>query len=118
MTFYAKYEKLPIFDIYISFEIVDDEIQTATMNLGQISQLEENKNKKEIYPIDLILFGIDDELNIEKPIYITDITLGYKAVEERNISLLGAQIIPVYKIYIKGLNSPIYVNAYTNQRIE
>ena len=50
--------------------------------------------------------------------YITDVTLGYKVIDERNILLLGAQLIPVYKIQIKGLNTPIYVNAYTNKRIE
>lgn len=118
MTFFQKYKGIPVFDTYITFKITAGQIQKATMQLGKVCQLEGDMYKRVIYPIDLVLFGIDDELELNKPIYITNITLGYKAIEEKNIALLGAQLIPVYKIELKGLNNPIYVNAYTNKRIE
>lgn len=118
MTFFERHKGLPVFDTYITFEIVDGQIKKATMKLGKISKLEGEVGKKTIYPIDLVLFGIDDDLEVEKPIYITNITLGYKTINQKNIALLGAQLIPVYKIEFKGLNNPIYVNAYTNKRIE
>lgn len=118
MTFFQRYKGIPVFDTYITFKLTAGQIQKATMQLGKVCQLEGDMRKKVIYPIDLVLFGIDDELELKKPIYITNITLGYKAVDEKNIALLGAPLIPVYKIELKGLNNPIYVNAYTNKRIE
>lgn len=118
ITFFRKYKGIPVFDEYIRFELIAGRIQKATMQLGKIRQLEGDEIKRTIYPIDLVLFGIDDELEVEKPMYITDITLGYKAIDESNIMLLGTQLIPTYKIEIRGLKNPIYVNAYTNKRIE
>lgn len=118
ITFFRKYKGIPVFDEYIRFELIAGKIQKATMQLGKIRQLEGDEIKRTIYPIDLVLFGIDDELEVEKPMYITDITLGYKAIDESNIMLLGTQLIPTYKIEIRGLKNPIYVNAYTNKRIE
>lgn len=118
ITFFRNYKGIPVFEEYIRFELIGGTIQKATMQIGKISQLDGDRIKKAIYPIDLVLFGIDDELEIEKPMYITDITLGYKAIGESNIMLLGTQLIPTYKIEIRGLKNPIYVNAYTNKRIE
>ncbi len=118
MTFFQKYKGLPVFDTYIAFELVEGQIKKATMHLGQVGKLDNDISQRAIYPVDVVLFGIDDDLEIEKPSYITDITLGYKALNERNIALLDVQLIPVYKIKFKGLNNPIYVNAYTNKRIE
>lgn len=118
MTFFEKYRGIPVFDSYIQFIIKGGQIERATMQIGKVSQLDSDRGKKSIYPVDLVLFGIDDELELEKPIHITNITLGYKIIDEKNMLLLGAQLIPVYKIEFKGLNSPIYVNAYTNKRID
>ena len=118
ITFFRNYKGIPVFEEYIRFELMGETIQKATIKIGKISQLDSDRIKKTIYPIDLVLFGIDDELEIEKPMYITDITLGYKAIDESNIMLLGTQLIPTYKIEIRGLKNPIYVNAYTNKRIE
>lgn len=121
LIYYPKFDGIPVFSNYIKFELVNNKIYMAKIRVGYIEST--NKIRENIYPIDLVLFGIKDELekrdvNMDETVYITDITLGYESIDVRNATIFGEQLIPVYKIIIKGLDLPILVNAYTNIGIE
>lgn len=118
MTYYPTLEKIPVFNSYITFTLSGNTITKAVMRLGNVTVGKEQWIRQAIYPIDVVLFGIADELTSESGSSITAITLGYMAEQGASKAIFGEKIIPVYKIDVDCLNSPIYVNAYTNRRIE
>lgn len=118
LTYYPRFEGIPVFSSYIQFEMGPGGIKKAIMHIGTIGALNSDQVKQAIYPIDMVLFGIEDELALQKPITITAITLGYHSVSATSLNLLGEKLVPAYKIQIEGLREPLFVNAYTNTRIE
>lgn len=117
LTYYTIFEGYAVFDSYIRFTVGKDSVQSMDIHLGEVKLLENKKTKQPIYPVDKVLFGLDDYLVTKTPIFITDIMLGYKMIGGESMDILEEELIPVYKITIQGLQEPVIVNAYTNKII-
>lgn len=115
LTYFPKLEGIPVVDAYRSFDVYEKGIARGTLYLGNIEVTSEKG--KEIYPIDLMLFGIEDILLERGVTEITDITLVYKRSKSED-SIWGQQIIPMYKIEAKGLEEALFVNAYSNELMD
>ena len=113
IIYYQNLEGSPVFDLSIEMIIDIDGVKKALIYLGEIKE----EGIVEIYPLDVVLFGIDEAIDLQDEIIITDITLGYKRLEEKG-SIWGEKIVPMYKIDIKGLETPLFVNAYTNEMVK
>lgn len=116
ITYFPTFEGTPIFDLSIKMKIYEDGIESATIYLGEVSITDEGKQR--ITPIDLVLFGIEEYIPLERNIIIKDITLVYKMLGKKGSNLWGEQIIPMYKIEVNGLEKPLFVNAYTNEIVK
>lgn len=118
VIYYPSIKGLPIFSTYIKFEVYADGIRSARMYFVNIDSKDSSSASKEICPIDLVLFKIGDYVEKNEKLHITNVQLGYGSSTAYETSLLGEEIIPVYKITIEGLDSDIFVNAYTNELVE
>lgn len=118
MIYYPTIKGLPVFTTYIQFEICAQGIRRVEMYFVDIDKKNNLSVNKEICPVDLVLFKIGDYIDSKKDIHITDVRLGYGSSSTSGNSFLGQEIIPVYKITIEGLDLPVFVNAYTNERVE
>ncbi len=118
LVYYPRFEGIPVFDSQVRFYMAEEGITKAIMHVGEVEALKEAETRRIIYPIDMVLFGIEESLDGLTPIRITDITLGYCALSTEGMDFLEKEIIPVYKITFDGLNEPIFVNAYTNKEIK
>ncbi len=120
LTYYADFEGYPLFNSYIRFWVGEEGIREAIIHMVHIDTNVGQKGN--IYPIDLVLFGIEEEIPVEfspeSPLYITEITLGYYTLTTEGMRILAEEIVPTYKITIKGLEKPLFVNAYTNKFIK
>ena len=105
-------EDLPVMDSSLEFYVNSEGVMNAKMCLADIQV--ESSAKKDIYAADLVLFGIEDYMIENGYSEIEKVTLCYKQ-EENEENVLGQKIIPAYKIEIKGLEAPLFVNAYTNK---
>lgn len=112
LTYYEVYKGLPIFDSHVKISMTGDKVFSATFQ--GVSQIKEKTVKKEIYPIDLVLFGISDRLSEIENVTITDITLGFGMQNKEGVYFVKEEALPMYKIEATGLNTPLFVNAYTN----
>lgn len=117
LIYYPRFEGIPIFDSYIAFYISESGILEAVMHMAKMESLKSMNTRYTIYPIDIVLFGIEDHLEFKKPLHITNIILGYHSFQEEGLDILQQEIIPAYKISIEGLKEPLFVNAYTNKAI-
>ncbi len=113
---YPMINNLPIFNLPIEMQVYKEGIAYAIIYLGEVSMSAESKNT--IVPIDLVLFGLKENMQLEHYGVIEQITLGYKNNDHEINNLWGGQIIPTYKIVTKGLEIPIFVNAYTNEIVK
>ncbi|OOB78131.1 MAG: hypothetical protein BEN19_00985 [Epulopiscium sp. Nuni2H_MBin003] len=115
ITYYEIYNNLPIFDSYMYMQITDDGVFMSTMALSEVK--EESINQKEIYGVDQVLFNLQEIIkqSVNNQTYINDITIGYKRDVINRAFFLKEEAHPTYKIDIVGLNTPLYVNAYTNE---
>ena len=118
LIYYPKFEGSPVFDSYIHFRITRDGVAEAVMHMANIEAFKSINTRYTIYPIDIVLFGIEDNLDLQKPVHITNIVLGYHSLGEEGMDILQQEIVPAYKISIEGLNEPLFVNAYTNKEIK
>jgi len=118
LIYYPKFEGIPVFNSYLEFTIGQDGIAQVIMQLADIQESKETQIKGAIYPVDIVLFGIDDDLQLKKPLRITSIVLGYCSLNTPGMDILEEEIVPAYKIEIDGLNTPLFVNAYTNTEIK
>lgn len=112
LTYYNKLEDLPVLDLYMTFDVYGTGISNATLYLGEIEM--NSKTGQDIYPIDLVLFGIEEELLKSEHKSIKKVSMAYKRLEDGD-SIWGQKIVPVYKIDLDGLEEPLFVNAYTNK---
>lgn len=115
LTYFPKLEGIPVLDAYRRFEVYEKGVARATLYLGNLEITSEEG--KAIYPIDLMLFGIEETLLEKGVTEINEITLVYKRSKSED-SIWGQQIIPVYKIEAKGLKEALFVNAYSNQLLD
>ena len=114
LTYYPIIEDMPVLDSCMEFEVYNDGVAKAEMHLVSY---EMTGDKQDIYPADLVLFGIEDYMLENGYTSIEDISMCYKrAHSEENI--WSQEIIPTYKIKVGGLEKPIFVNAYTNEMIK
>ncbi|MBE6023236.1 MAG: hypothetical protein E7231_08395 [Cellulosilyticum sp.] len=111
LTYYPMIEGIPVLDSYMTFEVYKMGVAKATLKLADIEITSERK--QDICALDLVLFGIEDEILAQGGSVIRAISMCYKSDEEENV--LGQQIVPTYKIEIEGLEEPIFVNAYSNE---
>ena len=96
----------------MTFDVYKAGVASGTMYLGEIEITSEKG--KEIYPIDLVLFGIEEYMLENQYTNISDITLAYKRAKSED-NIWGQKIIPVYKIEFDGLDQALFVNAYNNE---
>lgn len=112
ITYYEVYEGIPLFD---SFAVLQVTPYGVARFYGQsVDVVKSSSEPKPLYPIDKVLYGLQDETLFEKPITIENITLGYGMENSEGMHILKEEAIPMYKITCKGLDEPIFVNAYTN----
>lgn len=115
LIYFPVIEGIPVIDSYMEFEVYDDGVAKANLKLANIEI--DSDGKQDIYAIDLVLFGIADDMIEKGYTTVEEITMCYKCTEiEENV--LGQKAIPLYKIKIRGLEEPIFVNAYTNEIVE
>ncbi|MGL5676500.1 MAG: two-component system regulatory protein YycI [Cellulosilyticaceae bacterium] len=111
VTYYEVYNKLPIFDSYIRMDITSSGVMYAEMQGVKIA--EKIGTIKPLDPIDKVLFDIDEQMMHQTPLTIENVDLGYSMKNSEGMHILDEEAVPVYKIDIKGLSEPIFVNAYT-----
>ena len=115
LTYFPKLEDIPILDAYITFDVYKQGVASGIMYLGKIELT--NEEGKEIYPIDLVLFEIEEYILENQYTNISGISLVYKRAKSED-SIWGQQIIPVYKIECDGLEEALFVNAYNNEILD
>lgn len=111
VTYYEVYNRLPIFDSYIRMEITPDGIAVAEMQGAKL--VNKMGTIKPLNPVDKVLFDIEEQIDQKPPLTIKDIQLGYSMKNKDGMHILEEEAIPRYKIIIKGLSEPVFVNAYT-----
>lgn len=115
LYFYPLFEGVPVLDAQIIFDVYEKGVRYAKFYAGTISPI--STEKKEIYPVNLVLFGIKEYTkDIESPV-ITEAKLVYKKLLN-NDETWGQEIVPMYKISITGLEDALFVNAYTNEIVK
>lgn len=112
ITYYEVYKGLPVFDSYIKLRVSEGGVFDAEVRClvitDKVGQL------KPLYPIDEVLFGLQ-ELNLDQTERIVEsVELGYRLDNIEGMHILAEEAVPMYKIQMKGLTTPIFVNAYTN----
>lgn len=112
ITYYEVYKGLPIFDSYIKLRVSDGGVFDAEVRCLVIT--DKVGGLKPLYPIDEVLFGLQ-ELNLDQTERIVEsVELGYRLDNIEGMHILAEEAVPMYKIQMKGLTTPIFVNAYTN----
>lgn len=112
LTYYLVFEGIPVLDSYMTFRVCEDGVASGEVHLATLEITSEEK--KDIYPIDLVLFNLPDYIEGQDNLEISDIELVYKRNSNSN-NMWGQNIVPAYKIQIKGLEEALFVNAYNNQ---
>ncbi|MDA3733498.1 two-component system regulatory protein YycI [Niameybacter massiliensis] len=112
ITYYEVYKGLPVFDSYIKLRVSEGGVFDAEVRClvitDKVGQL------KPLYPIDEVLFGLQ-ELNLDQTERIVEsVELGYRLDNIEGMHILAEEAVPMYKIQMRGLTTPIFVNAYTN----
>lgn len=115
LTYFPKLDGIPIVDASMTFEVYKAGVASGTMYLGKIEITSEKG--KEIYPVDLILFGIEEYILENQYTTIKEVELVYKRAKSED-NIWGQQIIPVYKIEFDGLEEALFVNAYNNEILD
>ena len=112
LTYYLVFDGIPVLDSYMTFRVCKDGVANGEIHLASLEITSEEK--KEIYPIDLVLFNLPDYIEGQENLEILDVVLVYKRNSNSN-NMWGQNIVPTYKIQIKGLEEALFVNAYNNQ---
>lgn len=111
VTYYEVYNQLPVFDSYIHMEITPEGVQQARIQGAKL--VEKNGTTKPLNPIDKVLFDIEEQIEKKPPLVIENIQLGYSMKNKEGMHILEEEAVPMYKIDVKGLSEPVFVNAYT-----
>ncbi|MHC1749611.1 MAG: hypothetical protein AB9856_15170 [Cellulosilyticaceae bacterium] len=116
VTYYETHDGIPMFDSFVQVSVNEEGVFKAYVSKVMVS--DKTTVKEAIYPIDKVLFGIKRELAragyaLEDTICINGITMGYKSASQDRIHILEEEVVPMYKIQIKNLETPVFVNAYT-----
>lgn len=112
VTYYEVYKGLPIFDSFVKLKICEAGVFEAQLKCIEVT--DKIGGLKPLYPIDDVLFGLQ-EINLKQDqIVVESVELGYRLDHTEGMQILAEEAVPMYKIQIKGLATPIFVNAYTN----
>lgn len=112
VTYYEVYEGIPLFDSFAVFQITPEGV--ATFYEQNVKVVESSSEVTPLYPIDKVLYGLQDEEVFGETVTIEDISLGYGMENSEGMHILKEEAVPMYKIVLSGLDEPIFVNAYTN----
>lgn len=112
VTYYEVYKGFPIFDSYMRMDITPQGVQSAQVKT--VVKAEKVGNVKPVYPVNKVLFAIDEQMSEKAPLVITNVEMGYAMKNAQGMHILEEEAIPMYKIEIEGLSGPVFVNAYTN----
>lgn len=120
VTYYEVYKGFPLFNSYVRMQVTPEGVYSAESKL--VKKCEEREVARPLYPIHRVLFeliGSFDEIISKFGEYvapiITNIELGYMIPHRDRKHLLEEEAVPMYKIELKGLEEPLFVNAYTNE---
>ncbi|OOB77164.1 MAG: hypothetical protein BEN18_11260 [Epulopiscium sp. Nuni2H_MBin001] len=113
VTYYELYNNLPIFDSYLCMQITQDGVFSSLMQFSEVK--EENNNRNEIYAVNQVLFKLHQIIEPTGITTITDIVFGYAREQIGNVFFFKEEAVPTYRITLEGVNTPLYVNAYTNE---
>ena len=113
ISYIQKVDNYKIFNNIVTIKVYKD---------GKIELYSNNYQKPDVVSTKLNIYSVDEALytfskgikNLipDKEIYIRNIDLGYYLkMDSDNINFL---FLPYYRFYIKGNETPFYVNAYTN----
>lgn len=113
ISYIQKVDNYKIFNNIVTIKVYKD---------GKIELYFNNYQKPDVVSTKLNIYSVDEALytfskgikNLipDKEIYIRNIDLGYYLkMDSDNINFL---FLPYYRFYIKGNETPFYVNAYTN----
>lgn len=112
VTYYGVYKGLPVFDSFVKVKVSEAGVFEAEVKCIDIT--DKVGRLKPLYPIDDVLFGLQ-ELKLEQDqIVVESVELGYRLDHTEGMHILAEEAVPMYKIQIRGLATPIFVNAYTN----
>lgn len=98
----------------IQFEITGEGIKQATFSMSNIAIIK--NSEREIVPIDLVLFMIEDEVLEQGYTKLSEVSLCYRR-DMREEKILVERLIPVYILTFDTPDDVIFVNAFTNQRM-
>lgn len=112
VTYYEVYKGLPVFDSFVKMRVSDAGVLSAELRClvitDKVGQL------KPLYPVDEVLFGLP-EIDLDQTDYVVEsVELGYRLDHTEGMHILAEEAVPMYKIQMRGLITPIFVNAYTN----
>ncbi len=93
--------------------ITEDGVFESILQISEIKQ--ENNDRSDIYAVTQVLFKLSEDLDSSEITTINEIMLGYAREQVKNAYFVKEKAIPMYKITIEGLNTPLFVNAYTNE---
>ncbi len=113
ISYIQKIDGYKIFNSTLNIKVFKDgEIDIYFNNYQKPDIISEKIN---IYSVDEALYTFCKEIRSlipDREIYIRDIDLGYYLkMDSENITF---SFLPYYRFYIKGNETPFYVNAYTN----
>lgn len=113
ISYIQKVDGYKVFNNTLNVKIFEDGKINIHFNNYQKSDF--ISEKINIYSVDEAMYTFSKEIrNLipDKEIYIRDIDLGYYLKgDNENITF---SFLPYYRFYIRGIESPFYVNAYTN----
>ena len=112
VTYYEVYKGLPIFSSYVKMKVSPKGVIEAEVKCLKIT--DKVGPIKPLYPIDQVLFGLQDLDLGDEGYIIESVELGYRFNHAEGMHILSEEAVPMYKIKIKGLGMPVFVNAYTN----
>lgn len=119
VLYHQLFDGIPVLDTSMKFQVCDNGVMSAEFYVGDITV--SATEKKDIYPVDLVLFGIKDQIKDDakeqSKLVIKEVSLAYTTLSNED-ERWGQEIVPVYKIIIEGLENQVFVNAYTNEIIK
>lgn len=111
--YYNQYKDTYIFNDYVQIQIFMDHIEAE---IWKVNVKAKGDKTNDLIPVDEALFNFVKNVKIEteESIYITDIALGYYAINDLLATDEKVIEYPYYKISIKH-NGDFYINAFTNE---
>lgn len=98
----------------MQFNVYRSGVLNAKFSLSNIALVE--NSEREIVPIDLVLFMVEDEVIEQGYTKLSEVSLCYRR-DMKEEKILVDKLIPVYILTFDTPDEVIFVNAFTNQRM-